>query len=131
MSSRVAGLPCNCVSFLCFKVTTEDERRAVLERLNELGSKNEQGSMLSVLIRVKTIQHRQQENEAHPHDYTYSYVVNIVRETRAAPELVCLNPFLSIFGGTKARVERIRATMAKKKRKGIKTRVGFEQSFIS
>ncbi|GFO08290.1 hypothetical protein PoB_003479500 [Plakobranchus ocellatus] len=57
---------------------------------------------------------RLQENEAQLYDYTYSCVVNIVRETRAVLVPVCLNYFLSIFGVTKARVERIKTVMAMK-----------------
>ncbi|GFN95968.1 hypothetical protein PoB_002247400 [Plakobranchus ocellatus] len=125
LSSHVAGLPCNCVRFRCFEVTTEDERRALLAHLNGLGSKNEQDSMLSGLIQIKPIQRRrprQEENEAQLHDYTYTYLVNIVREARAVPIPVCLNAFLSIFGIYNESQSGEDQGCHGKKRQGIKTK---------
>ncbi|KAK3696330.1 hypothetical protein RRG08_066701 [Elysia crispata] len=100
---------------ITFEITSEDERLSLLDRFNSLPSKNEQGAMLASLLTVEKVkQRRPRDNDGASklHDHSYTYSVKVTREGNSTTVPVCFNAFISIFGTTKAVVERIRKSLA-------------------
>ena len=115
LSGHKMGPPCQCKRLKCFEITSEDERLSLLDRFNSLPSKNEQDAMLASLLTVEKVkQRRPRDNDGASklHDHSYTYSVKVTREGNSTTVPVCFNAFISIFGTTKAVVERIRKSLA-------------------
>ena len=116
LCSLKQGPPCHCKRLKCFEVTTQEERLNLIDRFNALKSKNEQDAMLASLITISKVKQRRprtnKENGNQFHDHSYAYELNIVRDGKSTAIPVCFNAFISIFGTTKAVVERIRKSVA-------------------
>lgn len=124
LSSHVTGPDCKCGGYRfgrssegCFEKTTEEEREALVSHFNSLLNKDGQDSYLACLIQVDTVQQRRPgkaipEERQNPHSFSYKYCVKVSRNSTAVKVPVCFKGFLSMFGITKSRVERIRASLA-------------------
>ncbi|KAJ8894653.1 hypothetical protein PR048_007317 [Dryococelus australis] len=82
--------------FHCFGKIPEAERRQVMENFNDMASKNEQDSHLSGLIDLHMITRRH-------HATSYTYKVRLAGKD--VP--VCHKAFISIYGISKHRVNRL------------------------
>ena len=114
LSSHVMGLPCNCKRLRCFEVTTDVERNALIAHFNSLSSKDQQDSMIASLISIETIkQRRPRQAEKAAKLHSYAYCIKVERDEAAATVPACFPALLSVFGITKARVERICTSLSK------------------
>ena len=116
LSSHVVGTPCNCKRLRCFEVTTDAERQTMCAEFNSLPNKNQQDSMIASLITITTVKRRRPRKAEKKcafrnHSYTYSFEVE--RDGVGVSVPVCLPAVLSMLGISKARVERIRESLAK------------------
>ena len=116
LSNHTMGNPCNCKRLKCFDVIDMDKRQAHLDRFNAMKTKNEQDVFIASCISLVKIQRRrprQDENNAFLHDVSFRYHLLIRKDADDHAEniQICFTAFLSIFGITKSRLERIQKSL--------------------
>lgn len=122
LQGHQTGEDCKCVRLKCWSNTTEAERNYVIEKFNQIETKNEQDAFLSSLIKVKIVRRRRprqqlngksDEENAKLHDHSYEYFVKVCSDGALARNVqVCSIAFCAIFGIGMKRVERIRKSLA-------------------
>ena len=102
-SEHVTGKSCECTHLKCFEKRTADEREYLIEKFNNLESKNEQDCFLCNLIKTNPIQRRRSqksEEKIKNRGHSFKYAINVLRKDDAITIPVCQKAFCSIFGIT-------------------------------
>lgn len=115
--SLTTGEPCYCKRFKCFEVTSDEERKKIINELNLLPSYDAQNAHLSGLISIyEVVRHRPRLNpaEAGKKDFSYTYKVRVEREGKFIEIPVCHKGFMSIYGITNRRTITLKHALAYK-----------------
>ncbi|GFN97014.1 vitamin B12-dependent ribonucleotide reductase [Plakobranchus ocellatus] len=75
-----------------------------------------QDSYLAALVKAQPIQRRRprhEEENARLRDYSYTYSVRFIRNSKMQEQRICHKAFLAIFGITNRRVQTVKAALTK------------------
>lgn len=103
--SHTEGEPCHCTRFKCFIIINKKEREQLLRDFNLIGDRNKQSSYLSGLITILPVcRRRPRKSEecgtGNLKEYSYTYKVRVMRNSKMEEIQVCQKAFISMFGIT-------------------------------
>lgn len=103
VGTRKPGRPCTCKN-KCFSKVSEDDRASLLNIFNNIGEKEKQDTYLCGLIQVKDIVRcRPRTGVKKPKSVTNKFIL----KSNCMEYNVCKRAFISVYGITMARVDRL------------------------
>lgn len=132
VQSHELGSDCKCKRLKCFEQISENERKTILKKFNEMSDRNEQNAYLASLItihQIKRRRNRSEENYASLHDCSYGFRVKVIRENIAEEIPVCIKAFAAIHGITRSKIEYVQKSL-KFEGKGPKDKRGTHSTRI-